>query len=136
MFVTFLLAALHIPAGRLVYARAGHIPPFHYARRAGIVTRLDGLSGPPLGVRDSAQYKAFAVDFSGGDRLLAITDGFSEAQNPAGELYGEDRIERFVASLQHPLKRLMNDVRDFESGQPASDDTAAILLSIGAPLPP
>lgn len=137
MFVTFLLAALDVSVGRLAYARAGHIPPFHYSSDTGIVARLDGLSGPPLGLRESTVYSVFTADFVAGDRLLVITDGFSEAQNPVGELYGESKIERFLAKHgrdgERPLQRLINDIRAFESGRPASDDVAALLVSMDGP---
>lgn len=134
MFVTFLLATLHVASGRLTYVRAGHIPPYH--RNAdGALARLDRLSGPPLGLDESAGYKPDTVSLSAGDRLLVVTDGFTEANDPAGALYGDQRVTDFVASLQpsepEPLQRLLVDVRQFEAGRPASDDTAAILLSLG-----
>jgi sigma-B regulation protein RsbU (phosphoserine phosphatase) len=73
-----------------------------------------------------------------GDRLLIVTDGFTEAQDPAGALYGDGRVAQFVAGIEtaepDPLKRLVGDVRAFEASQPASDDTAAILLSLGPSL--
>jgi len=134
MFVTFLLATLHVASGRLTYVRAGHIPPYH--RNAdGALVRLDRLSGPPLGLDENAAYKPDTVSLSPGDRLLVVTDGFTEANDPDGVLYGDQRVTEFVASLQpsepEPLQRLLVDVRQFEAGRPASDDTAAILLSLG-----
>ena len=63
-----------------------------------------------------------------------LTDGFTEAADPSGELFGEDRIETF---MQHAdpgdpglLSTLVRQVRDFEGGMPPSDDMAAILLSL------
>ncbi|AXK82953.1 fused response regulator/phosphatase [Pseudolabrys taiwanensis] len=134
MFVTFLLATLHVTSGRLTYVRAGHIPPYH--RNAnGALTRLDLLSGPPLGLDESARYKPDAVSLTPGDRLLVVTDGFTEANDPDGALYGDERVATFVTSLEPsdpaPLQRLLVNVRQFEAGRPASDDTAAILLSLG-----
>ena len=134
MFVTFLLATLHVTSGRLTYVRAGHIPPYH--RNAnGALARLDLLSGPPLGLDESARYKPDAVSLTPGDRLLVVTDGFTEANDPDGALYGDERVATFVTSLEPsdpaPLQRLLVNVRQFEAGRPASDDTAAILLSLG-----
>lgn len=134
MFVTFLLATLHVTSGRLTYVRAGHIPPYH--RNAnGALARLDLLSGPPLGLDESARYKPDTVSLTPGDRLLVVTDGFTEANDPDGALYGDERVATFVSSLEPsdpaPLQRLLVNVRQFEAGRPASDDTAAILLSLG-----
>jgi sigma-B regulation protein RsbU (phosphoserine phosphatase) len=133
MFVTFLLATLNVATGRLAYVRAGHIPPYH-RNGTGTIARLDRLSGPPLGFDETATYESDAVTLSTGDRLLVVTDGFTEANDPAGRLYGDKRLVTFAASLApdepEPLRRLIDDIRLFEAGLPASDDAAALLLSV------
>jgi sigma-B regulation protein RsbU (phosphoserine phosphatase) len=133
MFVTFLLAALDLATGKLAYVRAGHIPPFH-RNGTGKVSRLRFTGGPPLGLVEDAVYEAETVTLNPGDRLLVLTDGFTEAHDPANAIYGEARIETFFAGLapseREPLKRLAGEVRTFEGGRPAFDDMAAILLSL------
>lgn len=133
MFVTFLLATFDLASGRLAYVRAGHIPPFH-RNGSGAVSRLTSPGGPPLGLDEMAVYKSDAVTLLAGDRLLVVTDGFTEAQQPGGELYGEAKIEAFLAGAgdpaTQPLKRLVELVRAHEAGEPASDDIAAILLTL------
>jgi sigma-B regulation protein RsbU (phosphoserine phosphatase) len=134
MFVTFLLASLDLASGGLAYVRAGHVPPFHRNGTGG-VARLGRMGGPPLGLLGDAVYRADTVKLSPGDRLLIVTDGFSEAHDPANRMYGEARIEAFLGGLAaaeaEPLKRLAAEVRTFEAGRPPFDDMAAILLSIG-----
>jgi phosphoserine phosphatase RsbU/P len=133
MFVTFLLAALDVTSGRLAYVRAGHIPPFH-RNGTGKVARLGCMGGPPLGLVENTVYRSDAVTLSPGDRLLIVTDGFTEAHDPGNSVYGEARIEAFLTSLEasedEPLKRLAGQVRAFEAGRPAFDDMAALLLSL------
>jgi sigma-B regulation protein RsbU (phosphoserine phosphatase) len=135
MFVTFFLGTLHIPTGRLVYVRAGHVPPYH-RNGTGKVARLDLQGGPPLGLTGQATYRPGSATLVPGDRLLVVTDGFTEAHDPKGALYGDGKVVEFVASLQPgevaPLKKLSGAVRAFEAGRPASDDMAAILLTYGA----
>jgi len=133
MFVTFVLATLDLATGRFSYIRAGHIPPFH--RRAdGTVARLTCLSGPPLGLAETAVYKPDAVMLAPGDRIMIVTDGFTEARGADGALYGEEKIGDFVAGLAPdevaPLGRLVETIRAYEAGQPASDDIAAVLLTM------
>ncbi len=136
MFVTFFLATLDIPSGRLAYVRAGHIPPYH-RNGTGAVARLEQQGGPPLGLKEKTDYKPGSATLAAGDRLLVLTDGFTEAHDPNGALYGDGKVVEFVAGLQanetEPLKRLTGAVRAFEAGRPASDDMAAILLTFGAP---
>jgi phosphoserine phosphatase RsbU/P len=133
MFVTFLLASLELASGSLAYVRAGHIPPFH-RNGTGRVGRLRRMGGPPLGLVENAVYQADSVTLRPGDRLLIVTDGFTEAHDPGDLVYGEERVEAFLAGLgtseAEPLKRLAGQVRAFEAGRPAFDDMAAILLSL------
>jgi len=139
MFVTFLLASLHLATGNLAYVRAGHIPPFH-RNGTGKVARLRCTGGPPLGLVENTAYQAETVTLNPGDRLLVLTDGFTEAHDPGHSVYGEARIEEFLAGLApseaEPLKRLVGQVRTFEAGRPAFDDMAAILLSLEPKPPP
>ena len=132
MFVTFLLASLDVATGKLVYVRAGHIPPFHRTR-SGAVARLARMGGPPLGLVENVVYQPETVVLSPGDRLLIVTDGFTEAHDPGNAVYGEGRVEGFLADLApsegQPLKQLASQVRVFEAGRPAFDDMAALLLS-------
>ncbi|MDQ0509238.1 PP2C family protein-serine/threonine phosphatase [Ancylobacter amanitiformis] len=136
MFVTFLLAVLHAPSGVLSYVRAGHIPPFLRAADGGL-TRLSGHGGPALGVMEEFAYRTATHPLVPGDRLLVVTDGFTEAQDAGEALYGEERLGYLFAALDgseaDTLGRLVSDVRAFEAGLPAFDDMAAILLTL-APL--
>jgi phosphoserine phosphatase RsbU/P len=138
MFVTFLLAALDVATGKLAYVRAGHIPPFH-RNGTGKVARLGRMGGPPLGLIENTVYQTDTVTLSAGDRLLIVTDGFTEAHDPGNAVYGEAKVEAFLTDLEasegQPLKRLAGQVRAFEGGRPAFDDMAAILLSLGPEVP-
>lgn len=139
MFVTFLLASFDLSNRTLSFVRAGHVPPFHRSG-AGTVARLSGPGGPPLGLVEDCAYAHESVVLAENDRLLIVTDGFTEANAPDGSMYGEPRIEAFMASLEphadDPLRVLVHQVREFEAGLPASDDMAAIMLSLDASATP
>jgi len=134
MFVTLLLGTFDLRTRELRYVRAGHVPPFH-RNGTGTVARLRGAGGPPLGLFEEMVYQFATVTLAPDDQLLVVTDGFTEAHDPGGALYGEERVEAFMAALvgrsEKPLERLITDVRAFEGGQPAFDDMAAVLLSLG-----
>jgi sigma-B regulation protein RsbU (phosphoserine phosphatase) len=131
MFVTILVAAFDGHTNRLVYTRAGHVPPF--LRRAnGVVERLNTLGGPPLGLMEGAPYRSAAVDLGPGDELLIVTDGITEAMDPSLGLFGEDRIVDAIRRTgMGLLERLLAEVRVFEAGAVQSDDIAAVLLKVG-----
>jgi sigma-B regulation protein RsbU (phosphoserine phosphatase) len=131
--VTFLLAVLHVPSGTLSYVRAGHVPPF--LRGGGELTRLAGKGGPALGIVEEFPYRAATHQVMPGDRLLVVTDGFTEAQDRAGTLYGEERLGALFAGTDAfqsgmVLAQMAGDVRAFEAGLPAFDDMAGILLTL------
>ena len=103
MFVTFLLATLDLRTRQLTYVRAGHVPPFHRGSGDGIA-RLTGAGGPPFGIVRDHAYKQETISLSPDDSLLIVTDGFTEANDPDGQLFGEERIEGFLADAD-PTKR-------------------------------
>jgi serine phosphatase RsbU (regulator of sigma subunit) len=131
MFVTVLVAAFDGETNRLAYARAGHVPPF--LRRAdGVVERLNGAGGPPLGLMEGAAYRSATVNLGVGDELLIVTDGITEAMDPSLHLFGEDRIAEAIGDRGGVglLDRLLGEVRAFEAGGAQSDDIAAVLLKV------
>ena len=135
-FVTYFLGTLDMASGRLAYVRAGHVPPYH-RNGAGAVGRLETLGGPPLGLDETCKYKAGEATLAPGDRLLIVTDGFTEAHDPQGALYGDGRVAQFMAAVApgdtEALARLAGDVRAFAAGRPAFDDMAALLVAYGVP---
>ncbi len=133
MFVTMLIAALDGASNRLTYVRAGHVPPF-LRRVAGNVERLDRAGGPPLGLMENAIYTSASIELGKGDELLAVTDGITEAADASHRLFGDDRVAELLVQRDpeapDPLRRLMARVREFEAGNPPSDDVAALLLKL------
>jgi sigma-B regulation protein RsbU (phosphoserine phosphatase) len=132
MFVTCFLGVLDLAANRLDCVRAGHVPPF-LRRTDGSIERLGQGGGLPLGMMEGTVYVPATVPFGSGDTLLVVTDGFTEARDPAGEFYGDGRVGRYLAALdskvESALDILVKEVRSFEPG-PASDDMAAVLLTL------
>src|ERR1700722_17939462 len=117
MFVTLLVATFDGYLNKLAYTRAGHVPPF--LRRAdGVVERLNEAGGLPLGLMEDATYRSASVDLELGDEVLIVTDGITEAMDPALHLFGEERI---ADAFGHRggmglLERLLGEVRAFEAG--------------------
>jgi serine phosphatase RsbU (regulator of sigma subunit) len=72
------------------------------------------------------------IELYPGDCLLALTDGITEAMNPEKKLFGAAGVEAseraFSSEEANPLMSLMDAVRRFEVGEPASDDVAVILM--------
>lgn len=131
-FVTFIVVVLDPRDHRFTLVNAGHMPPL--MRRGGTVEEIgDEVAGLPLGVMDDYQYEAFSHHLEPGDLITLYTDGFSEAMNPAGELYGTERLSKMVGNREDDAtawgQRVLEDVRSFVSGHPQSDDMCLACFS-------
>ncbi|HXJ91927.1 MAG TPA: SpoIIE family protein phosphatase [Terriglobia bacterium] len=87
-FVTFFYGLLD--GTTLTYCNAGHNAPI-LIHSGGSVERLH-QGGLVLGLAAEAEYDEGQVELEPGDRLLLFTDGLTEANSPAGEEFGEDRL--------------------------------------------
>ena len=70
-----------------------------------------------------------------GDRLLLYTDGLSEARNHHDREYGDDRLGSLLGEChQLPaialVNRLLEDVSEFSSARPRSDDLTVMAIEM------
>jgi serine phosphatase RsbU (regulator of sigma subunit) len=99
----------YVPArGELHYARAGHPPALIVRAADGSVEEVRG-EGFPVGFFDDSEYKGGVTSLAKDDVFLAITDGFSEAQNRALETYGMERLAASIKSL--PVGSATEDIK-------------------------
>jgi serine phosphatase RsbU (regulator of sigma subunit) len=98
MFITCLYAILDLESGRLVYANAGHDPP--YRRRAGRSEGAEELRarGMPLGLMPGMGYEEKEIVLEKGESVLFYSDGLVEAHDPGGEMFGFPRLRSLIAA--------------------------------------
>jgi sigma-B regulation protein RsbU (phosphoserine phosphatase) len=109
----------HDPAAHsLSYVNAGHCPPL-LARRNGSKVEIVSLQagGPVLGILPDARYEQARLEVSPGDVLVMYSDGLIEAENSAGQEYGEARLREVLAAV---------------SGEGAEPIRGSILASLAA----
>ena len=128
-FATIFFAILRRD-GRLTYCNAGHNPPLLFSTRG--VQRLE-TGGMIVGLFPQATYAQEDVQLAAGDLLAVFSDGVSEALNPAGEEYGEARVEQVILpNWLEPsnavLQSLLESVRVFAHGAPQNDDVTALIV--------
>jgi sigma-B regulation protein RsbU (phosphoserine phosphatase) len=76
----------------LRYVNAGHNPPI-VIRPDHSMIRLQA-GGVPVGIFPSWTYEEGMVQLRTGDRIIAYTDGVTEAVNPAGEEWGVEGLRK------------------------------------------
>lgn len=93
-------------------------------------------SGVPLGLVDDIGYDVPSrVPLESGDVLLFLTDGFREASDRNGELFGESRIVQTVAantqaSANEIFRALWKAARRFADGDRQQDDMTGIVVKV------
>lgn len=130
-FVSFFYGELDRASGVLRYVNGGHNPPF-LVRAEGSVESLPA-SGVVLGIFSDAAYEEKQITLAPGDLLALFSDGVTECQNPAGDMYGEERL---VAGLRkHRDGRasavetnIFKELHDFAGEAPQYDDSTLVIL--------
>jgi serine phosphatase RsbU (regulator of sigma subunit) len=130
-FVTFLYGLLDTRQHRFLLANAGHCYPA-IVRKGGTVTILE-KSDLVFGFVEDVSYGEIEIELEPGDLLVVYTDGLSEAQNPAGELFGEGHLEAALGAQRgataHDVVTVLFDALDrFVGTSPAQDDTTVVAV--------
>jgi serine phosphatase RsbU (regulator of sigma subunit)/anti-sigma regulatory factor (Ser/Thr protein kinase) len=134
LFVTVCMIVYDIDSGELEYASAGHPPPL-LRTRDGQVQRLPVNHDPALAVMPGMPYRAMLAQLLPGEVLLLYTDGITEAFSPAGEAFGDDRLQDWLAGREAELDprsqvdALVHEVHTFAGDAEASDDITCLLLT-------
>lgn len=141
-FATAVVITYWSPNHTLEICNAGHPRPFWYRARTRAWETLDhpvaaargkSVVNVPLGVVDFTRYEAQRVALEPGDEILLYTDSLIEAQNPGGELLGEERLLEIVRALPalEPGERigaLHAAVSRWREGAPADDDETILIF--------
>jgi serine phosphatase RsbU (regulator of sigma subunit) len=128
-FATIFYGVLSVD-GRLTYCNAGQNPPLLFTSSG--VRKLE-TGGMIVGLFPHASYEQEELQLTAGDSLAVFSDGVSEALNPKGDEYGEDRIRETLAPhwlepSDAALQTLLNSVREFAQGAPQNDDVTALVV--------
>ena len=119
--------------GTFVYTNAGHNAPVLVTSTG--VRRLE-TGGMVLGLFEQASFEEERVQLQPGDFIVAFSDGVTEAVNPGGDEYMDDRLLASIAqhraicaeSASQFLERLLADVRTFCSGEMPRDDMTLLMV--------
>lgn len=133
MFATLFLVSIDLKSDSLQYCNAGHNPAM-VVSNAGEINLLDDVHGPAVGIFPDHPYQVSHATYRNGDRILLYTDGVSESFNTSGDLYGIERIERYIKTRKTNLEsrkflnQLLLDINIFSGSELAHDDVTLVSI--------
>lgn len=138
VFVSLLYAIFDLQERTLTFARAGHNPLLVRKSKAGEMESLNppGLAiGMEKGSLFSKIIKDRSVTIETGDILIFYTDGITEAMNPRGDEFGEDRLYEIIhqfgdRSAREILEQVRQTVFGFTASAPQHDDFTLVVVKV------
>ena len=112
------------PGGQLEYVCCGHVPPVIVSNGKVVRTKECSL---PVGLLADAQFESGRMDLPPGSRVVLVTDGVTEAENLAGEFFGDARLEE-AAQDASPYDKIFANVKEFCGTNPLNDDCTILEL--------
>ena len=132
-YATAVYLSLDTVSGVGRYSAAAHPPPLLW-RRGQQSLEVLGETGLLLGVRPKEAYADSEFSFEVGDRILLYTDGLLEAENAAGESFGDAALPTFIQERQEFavgqfVDLLLKEVLEWSSDgtRPRQEDDITIL---------
>ena len=134
MFVTMFLGLLDLETGHLSFCNAGHNPPVLGGGENG-GDFIDMLPNAPIGVLPGLEFQGEEIESIKGRPLFVYTDGLNEAENPAHEQFGDDRLLGILRSCsfestRQVIETITAEVEAHRNGAEPSDDLTMMCLNI------
>ncbi len=135
-FISICYGLLDVRDASLRYARAGHNPAIllHNQEQKAELLRSGGLA---LGLTRNDEFEQslseVTIKMNPEDTLIFYTDGVTEALNPSGVMYGEDRLtseasKHHKLSAQQMLDQLTTSVTRYAANVPLNDDMTMVVV--------
>ncbi len=129
MFVTVWFGIIELSSGHVVASNAGHEYPV-IEDENGVFSMMEDDHGFVIGAMEGMEYQGYEFDLPGECTLLLYTDGLAEANNPAKEQFGMERMLSTLngatpeekSSCEGLLEKLRSSVVDFVGEAEQFDD--------------
>jgi len=121
-------------AGHRLYSFSAGQGPLLYLNALEQTWRIYGADMPPLGAfEDVTITLSEPIAMAPGDIFVALSDGLIEAVDPAGELFGKERIMEVLkayrtATAEDILAALRREIDAFTGSAPPDDDRTVIII--------
>jgi len=121
-FASIILVKYWPVSGKMQLALGGHLQPLWIVEEGiGNIPHLNGIS---LGIMPNAHFEKKEITLSPGESILLFTDGLIEAENEGKELFGNERLVRYIKEKKgtHIGKGLLDEIRKWRGNANVNDD--------------
>jgi len=131
-YVAMLFAVWNDENLTLQIANAGAVQPL-FCRGEEIETiKAEGF---PLGMFPAATWEEFSISTQPGDSVVFFSDGIVDAQNGAGDMFGNDRLVACVKKNHHKsasklAESILAEVGKFQGKRDRFDDETVVVLRV------
>lgn len=133
MFITAQLVLADLRCNRFVVANAGHCPLLVGNSKGEF--KAVSPEGLPLGILPIVTYEQDVIPLEECSCALLYTDGLTEARNSHGELFGQERLCRWLRQniTKHKTaaelsESFLAELKSFQSSTGLSDDQTFLIL--------
>ncbi len=125
---------LKIKGNRLFASGAG-MPSLLVYRKSVMTLDEIKFEGMPLGSLATFPYEEKQTELSAGDKIILMSDGFPERQNPEGEMlgYAETNATILATADQSPqeiVEHLVAKGENWANGRPQDDDVTFVVIKV------
>jgi sigma-B regulation protein RsbU (phosphoserine phosphatase) len=130
MFITLFAGILDLKTGMLHYCNAGHDPAIIINNDVQYLSVIPNL---PIGIMPDFEYQAQEIKLKSDETLFLYTDGVTEAENAAHELYGTTRLLECIRnhkgnSVRLFIEDVLKDVACHVQNHEPSDDLTMLAI--------
>jgi phosphoserine phosphatase RsbU/P len=134
VFATVFFGVIDTAKATLAFGNAGHPAPLVLRNGAGSIARLVAPDPEPAaGLLRDFPYTRHECAFSPGDLFLGYTDGVLEASNGDGQMFGEERLSKFLQRCRglpssDVCTRLLEEVEEYSHREVFEDDVCIVAI--------
>lgn len=130
-YFTMFCGVIDTATGHLDYCQAGYPSPI-YVNETG-VTKPVGDGGFPVGMIPTATYQNNTLQLDAGAALVVCSDAACEAENPACEPFGNDRMHKVAATVRSKTvedipTKMIGALSAWRAGKPLEDDLTVVAI--------
>ncbi len=133
LYFTIAYGIINSRTGTVTLSQAGHPSSLWLKTGSRSVEKIT-CGGVPVGMMPGMAYTNVTVQLQPGDRLFLYSDGVTECENSAGEMFGEARLVSslggaFDNSIEAMISRVEQDIINWTGADVFEDDVTYLVLA-------